>query len=170
MGINLNVPPIPRFDQSMLPWLRLLVARLETAFQNVDAIEPSTYSPTWTQNGAITYSTTIINTRYTRDGSYVQGDILLSCTASAAVGNNVVQVTTPVVPSSSAGQCVGSGYWYAAGPNLRYPFQVVLVGGNFQFIDVNPGVGVLIGQTGSARNAAVAIGDSFNFNYRYRVA
>ncbi len=170
MGLNLGLPAIPKFDQSLLPWLRMLVVRLDSAFQNVDKIDPSTYSPVWTQNGAVTYSTVTIDTRYTRDGVYAEGDILLVCTASAAVGNNIMQITTPVAPISSVGQCVGSGYWYGAAPNLRYPFYVVLIGGVFQFIDVNPGIGVLMGQTGSARNAAVAVGDSINFNYRYRVS
>ncbi len=39
MGLNLGLPAIPRFDQSLLPWLKLLVVRLDSAFNRAAIVQ-----------------------------------------------------------------------------------------------------------------------------------
>lgn len=45
MGINLGINPIPKFDSSLLPWLRQLVDRIQGGFNQVNKITVGTTAP-----------------------------------------------------------------------------------------------------------------------------
>ena len=153
----------------MLPWLNQLVARLTAAFKQVAGQEPEDWLGPYglVQGGAI--ASTASYAEYQISGGWCSVEAVLVA-GGAGVGNNPIRLGVPVSPAYIAGQTVGDGYLYDASVGVRYPFQVIATAANqFSFIEgPNPGVGVLIGQTGSSFNLALANTDTFVLHLHYR--
>jgi hypothetical protein len=127
----------------------------------------TTFTPTWTQGGAITKTTNAI-TQYFQEGKTVWGSVYMSATGGAGVANTAQTVGLPVAANAAGFQEVGSGHFFDASAGLNYPFLVVLASTTtFQFITTGAPSGVLLGQTGSDNNAAVVNTDGIFFNFRY---
>lgn len=155
----------------MLPWLNQLVARLTAAFKQVAGQEPESWLGPYglVQGGAI--ASTASYAEYQISGGWCSVEAVLIA-GGAGVGNNAIRLGLPVAAAHAAGQTIGDGYIFDASGNVRYPFQVVATAVNqASFIDgPNPGVGVLIGQTGSSFNLALANPDTFVLHLHYRCA
>lgn len=128
----------------------------------------TTYTPTLTQSGAVTKTTSMA--RYCKLGRLVIGEILLSVTG-AGTGNTAIIVGMPVAIHAAAGQPIGGGYVYDANVNVRYPGQVIAATTTtFQFIPYTMGTGGVLGQTASGFGAALASGDAITFYFVYEAA
>ena len=137
-----------------------------TLWKYIHSYEKLDFSPTIQQPGLLTRTISYAN--YQRGGDYVEGEILLVVTGTGTA-NNIINISLPVTPAAVAGQAAGYGYLYDASANVRYPCQPVITSSTLMaFIDPAGGVGVLFGQTGAAFGAALALNDTFTYNFRYR--
>lgn len=129
-----------------------------------------TYTPSWTQTGAVAKTVSPV-TEWFREGKKISGSIYMTATGGATVANSAQNVTTPYTAAVAGYQEVGVGHFFDASAGLNYPFTVALATtGTFQFITTGAPSNVLLGQTGSDNNAAVAVGDAITFNFEYRSA
>lgn len=170
MAINLGLPPIPRFDQSLLPWLRLLVARLDAAFAQFDKRDATAYSPTLSQPGNVTYNTTTSYAWYRIDGQFVSVESVLFVTG-AGTANNAISFSLPFPAITAIGQVGGAvGYWYdASAGTIHYFVAQVATTTTVQFGPVNVVTLPFLGAAGSPNAAALANGDKIAISLRYMI-
>lgn len=139
-----------------------------TAWTVLGNYEKVDYTPTITQSVSVAATTNYAN--WQRVGNYVEGEFLLSPTGTGTA-NQIVRITLPVAPASSAGQTIGYGYVYNGSGNQRIPILGIAITGAAQFIDAARISGnEQIGQNVSNFAEALTSGDSIHMNFRYRVA
>jgi hypothetical protein len=127
----------------------------------------TSYTPTLTQSATVTK--TVSYAKYEKIGRQVTVIVQLAITGSGTA-NNPVQVGLPFTAGTAA--FYGSGYITDTSAVTNYPMIAVPASTTaVQFIDSTAGTGgVLMGQTGAAFSAALAVGDGVNFGVTYEAA
>ena len=123
----------------------------------------TSFTPTLTQSGAVTKTTTYA--RYYKVGRFVHVQVLLAVTGSGT-GGNTVTVSLPFTAAQAGGMSAGGGSIYDASVGAAYPGRVLL--NTTTTAALSPTNVTTGGYLGAATfTAALASGDSIDMEFRY---
>lgn len=121
------------------------------------------FTPTLTQSGAVTKTTTYA--RYYKVGRFVHVQVLLAATGSGT-GGNAVTVSLPFTAAQAGNMGAGGGSIYDASTGASYPGRVVF--NTTTTAALSPTNVTTGGYLGAATfTAALASGDSIDMEFRY---
>jgi hypothetical protein len=130
------------------------------------------YTPTWTQDVAITK--TVNWARYTELNKLVTVNIKMTA-SSAGTANNIVKIGLPVAASAN-NYLMGIGHFVDESVNPDRPSSLYSIfdsSTTVSFIFTNPGdvnEALRFGQTGAGRDVTLASGDIMYMNLTYEAA
>lgn len=121
----------------------------------------STYTPTVTQSGSVTATTTAAS--YTTIGKLIIGYVFMTITGTGSA-NNAVIISLPVVNATTS-VVIGSGFIFDSSVPQLFPGSVI-AGSTTMALEI-AGNGSTAGSTGSGFTAALANGDQLRWCFAY---
>ena len=131
----------------------------------------TSWTTTCTQSATPTF--TITSATYTRTGRWVQGECVLTFTATPGTANNAIVVSIPVACNSSTNLAIGFGYWLDSSSGIFYNYHAIPAGATTSVWLLTTSTDTTtprLGATGSPNTAAVASGDVITFTFAYEAA